>query len=1254
MEIPKRLAPTTETLRALFAKSGNQCAFPKCAHPLIDEDKNFVAQVCHIEDAMPGGRFNEDSSNEERRHYDNLILFCYSHHIKTNNVEKYPVQKLREIKQQHEIQFSKTFHVEEIVLLNVFNELKSIKDDTSEILKNQKQQSEALEKMMTLLSSPKQTTNVVESNHINKIESFVEQKNALGQKATIQLLQNYKLENWSDFTGTEKYKLIANIGICYLELDEQQIAGDHFVESFSYDPENEKALGFLALGYALKGESDAARNVISRAIKQAPENPNAYIALIQLEKNSKGFFEILEQIPSNLRELPEISFALGSLARFNNELDVAINWHQNAVDVATKNKADLRATLASTILESMTNPFQLVSGQLTSESKNQIAYCIELLSESWEEIKDSDLKKSRSWILLNRGIARKFVRDFEGAFEDIKHASTLTDDYMTVRHLAIISFETNKLDYALESLDRLKSIETKDDWKDLDIELFKAKILAVKGNHQEALEKLKNVIDQSDKPKVIEEAQSSLIFTLLALDRFEDAEKTSVDIIEHREDYLRGFIDASKVQKSIDDKEKAISFLDKAFEQLTDESDHMDIQDIAYEYAYYEEYPKAIEALERITDTEIYTELTRTLLKVYYNAGESGKALKLCESIRTNYGPIDIISEIQSVIYESIGDLPRAVDVCEEYLKVYPDDQRVLVRLAFVYARQNRQVKVRSIVDDLIVLGELPLDVLFQLAYLNISVGNKNRGLDIAFEARRKYSDHQDAHQSYVHLLAEFKTLTEDYRKIHKVAVNTAVTIEDEQGNLHRYYICDLSGKLSKEELHITAPLVKSMLDCTTGDKIEIDRGFGDPQVFEIKAVLSKYIFAFQESIDLLNNKFVGAEGVRVFDTKGTGDIKKDFKPIFDSLDQGEDYDNKTHKLYRERQLSIGAISNLRKQNPIKVWSTLIGRLDLGVFSLNLNLTVFKVPYDLLKKGIGIVVDLISLLSLASIGRLDLLEVIPNKKAISQSTIDCIEELIREFNGMSSDGYFTIGKHNGEYVRDEVSKERIESNKKHYGNLLRWIRKNCEVLPCNEALTINSAKKEELDNVLGGLFIDSILIAKEQNYVLLSEEENLRSIAQHDYQVYGVPSYILLHYCMNENIVSRDSFVETSCKLLGLGYKHLPIDADVMLKCAEDSQYKPAFLFKAALQFFDHKVSAEDAAVTVAVDFISKLYISSEDDRSCLELFSPLLMALTKGRDFILIMQKVTYMIGLRFKDDQRSRDEINSIIAKFINSYRV
>ena len=106
-ETPKRLAPTQDTLRELFLKSGNLCAFPGCNQIMMDIAGNFIGQICHIEAAEPNGpRFNSLMSNEERRHVSNLMLMCYQHHKITDNVDIYTKERLKEIKDEHEKTFS--------------------------------------------------------------------------------------------------------------------------------------------------------------------------------------------------------------------------------------------------------------------------------------------------------------------------------------------------------------------------------------------------------------------------------------------------------------------------------------------------------------------------------------------------------------------------------------------------------------------------------------------------------------------------------------------------------------------------------------------------------------------------------------------------------------------------------------------------------------------------------------------------------------------------------------------------------------------------------------------------------------------------------------------------------------------------------------------------------------------------------------------------------------------------------------------
>ena len=56
---------------------------------------------------MPGGeRFNPNMTNEDRRSFGNLMLMCHHHHVVTDDVEKYAVEKLKELKRNHEAKYS--------------------------------------------------------------------------------------------------------------------------------------------------------------------------------------------------------------------------------------------------------------------------------------------------------------------------------------------------------------------------------------------------------------------------------------------------------------------------------------------------------------------------------------------------------------------------------------------------------------------------------------------------------------------------------------------------------------------------------------------------------------------------------------------------------------------------------------------------------------------------------------------------------------------------------------------------------------------------------------------------------------------------------------------------------------------------------------------------------------------------------------------------------------------------------------------
>lgn len=102
--------------KILWGKSGGKCAISK--KDIIQEKKEgnkyIIGEVAHIEGEKPGSaRYNPDMT-VDRNSYENLILLSPDFHtIIDNNPEEYTVDKLKQIKKNHEewVEFSLKRHM---------------------------------------------------------------------------------------------------------------------------------------------------------------------------------------------------------------------------------------------------------------------------------------------------------------------------------------------------------------------------------------------------------------------------------------------------------------------------------------------------------------------------------------------------------------------------------------------------------------------------------------------------------------------------------------------------------------------------------------------------------------------------------------------------------------------------------------------------------------------------------------------------------------------------------------------------------------------------------------------------------------------------------------------------------------------------------------------------------------------------------------------------------------------------------------
>jgi len=99
--------PNESTLKKLFARCRNLCAFPNCTTRIVDPQwGTLTGRICHIKARSPKGpRYDQNQSEEERYSYDNLIVLCGVHHtIIDDQPGTFTTELLLEMKEMHERQ----------------------------------------------------------------------------------------------------------------------------------------------------------------------------------------------------------------------------------------------------------------------------------------------------------------------------------------------------------------------------------------------------------------------------------------------------------------------------------------------------------------------------------------------------------------------------------------------------------------------------------------------------------------------------------------------------------------------------------------------------------------------------------------------------------------------------------------------------------------------------------------------------------------------------------------------------------------------------------------------------------------------------------------------------------------------------------------------------------------------------------------------------------------------------------------------
>jgi tetratricopeptide (TPR) repeat protein len=1006
-------------------------------------------------------------------------------------------------------------------------------------------------------------------------------------------LEKLKSRIWSSAPPIIKFRLLTNIGAAKLKLDQREAAARLFLEARQYNPDDEKALTNVALAHLVLGQFEDAATSVRRVLEKNPASGNAYTIYVQIPLPDETLETAISKVPEAFRTLPEVAYALGLIAQKNNKFAETRSWLETAVRNDKDNVPDFRGTLGTFILDSMTRRQSVVTyEQLNDAQCGEVLEAKRLLTEAWDRVAETDLRNDRLPWLVNRSLANKLLSDLDEAVKDVETAlAGDPSNPIYIKHRAVLAYLNEEGERALDILRGiLNAKETPE------AVLIYGDILLTEKRAGEAAAVLEGMLSDPDVPNYLkDDARRSLIGAYVRLKEFNKAKAISDAMRSDNPTEILNLADAAEIARLTGNSDEALALLQEAKKYIDENTSYKRLMDLADEFYSLGQFGEAADIYDKIANKDLDSPVTRRLLNSYYRFGKLSPALEICRNLREKHGPLPFITHIESAIYEEIDNFEQAREVCEIYLRAFPGDPEMRVRLAVVNWRSSNYGELDAYLDSSPDIDALSMKHGLQLAHLYSVRDRVNECFDTIYELRRKYYDRPEPHLEYVRLFFEKAKGSYEWLAPQSVKANVAVCVEDAAGEKQWYLIEDRKdADFRRGEVKPEHEFARRLLGKSIGDEVVLKVGLHSPEMGKVVDFKSKYVYALHETFAIYEKMFPGVGGLWMFyvgDPAQPDRAKKALDEILESVSRRKESGDELDRYYKEGKLTIGSMAGLLNVDVVTVWNTIRSNPDVGVRCSSGSVAERDHAYSLVVAARPrLVIDLISLLTIHELGVSEVVVRLFGKLLIAQTTVEALQNFIRDKKAFQGYGLMTIGKEGERFVRTEITPEEVKRVVDHFDNMVSWVSENCEVVPVTGALDIPREQRNLLEDMLGAPFLDSVLIAKEEGNLLFSDDERLRSFARPEFKVEGVWTQIILMFALSQNILGKEKYNQAILQLVCMHYYHTGIDAYVLIEAARKSEWLPKYPYTEALRLLHGDRSDKTTTLIVATLFLYELW----------------------------------------------------------------
>lgn len=986
-----------------------------------------------------------------------------------------------------------------------------------------------------------------------------------------------------------KFRVAANVAACQLELGNEQLAAQGFVDAWDLDPGNSKAIANKAYGLLLQGKWDELSRFAKPRLESDPENAALAACYVHCLMMDETVTDPLAEVPETVKNTPEVAEAH---VRWLMQRRHPSEWWIAAkrAHCAHPDSDHLREMYACGLLEEIVESNRTVGGrELTKDEQQKVRFALVTYKKAWQEI----CNRSR----LVRG-------------DPISVPINLMSAYR------LLDQGQEAIDVGLETIERFPNENI--------VRESVATALAEQGQSKQALELIAelpvtpqiavirfNVATVSDDWKLLSEVVKN------HLDSLPEADHTlarAAGVVAHVE---------------LSDSEERLAILDQAISEFQGDTRALiRLCQCARKHGYGELARRYFTfarsafaggddgytcrlavAQEAMSWEEPGT--TAYLLDGHVSLDRDSDSLRLLAQALVSDFPIreralrffdSLPSEVRSTTFflhrEGAVHVNRGVpkDAIDPFSKAYRQErttENLMYLIGAMYRADDRE-SIESIVqshdvDDLSGSSGARMD----LAHVLNDFGKPERSIDLAYHALIEGQNNSTVVLKYLCLIIKFGQSQSNWDFDGTVKEGVWVSLTESRGEVFEALLGEEDDRPWGASVDLCNSFVTNALGLKRGESFLRHNSFtGSTETWVVTEVKPRWLHAFHHLSKAFSQRFPNAQGFASV-PMDEGDVQ----PALDLARRHSEGSREHANQYLVNNLPIAFVAGDRPGGSIGFAHYLasIGE-DLRVCNGSDEERIDALELIAKHGRRGVVLDALTAWHASLLDLYGVLEQCLGTVAIPSPELGRLKSMADYLESFSGEETMSLSYQDGTYFRHVSSAEEQASRLVFVRTNLEKIQRACKIEPL-----VVPDKLSELGEQLVRIPFPDVMapgIVAGASRLLLSEDMMMRQLCRKAYGTKGLWLQAVMLSALEGGQMTGEDYVDGLVHLASYRHGHVSVNVVVLLSAYERDLSDELLGFEALCSFLGGRNAEPVAHISIGTDFVNAIWSSSSADSS--------------------------------------------------------